>query len=74
VSGESGGAYCNWGSWDWWCSWLTLGPDVNSNGWPKWANHSVSYRDDGKVYDHYTNGRWEGPVSMVRYDMQNWAQ
>ncbi|MGZ5198884.1 MAG: hypothetical protein ACXWC4_03865 [Telluria sp.] len=74
VAGANGGAYCNWGSWDWWCTWLTLGMDLNTNGWPKWANHWVVYRDDSRTYDHYTNGRWEGPVSMVRYDMQNWAQ
>jgi hypothetical protein len=74
VSGSAGGAYCNPGDWVWWCRVLTLGAEVNEGGWPKWNNHTVVYRDDGRIYKHYTNQRWEGPVSMVRYDMENWAR
>jgi len=74
VAGSSGGSYCNPGDWALWCKDLTLGSEANQGGRPKWNNHVVVYRDVGETYKHYTNQRWEGPVSMVRYDMENWAR
>jgi hypothetical protein len=33
----------------------------------------VSFRDDNEAYNHYTNGNWEGIVSVVRTAMANSA-
>jgi hypothetical protein len=71
VSGTSGGSYCNPG--DWFCNDLTLGTAVNQGGWAKWNYHSVSFRDDGEDYNHYTNGNWGGIVSVMRSAMVNSA-
>jgi hypothetical protein len=71
VSGTSGGSYCNPG--DWFCNDLTLGTAVNQGGWAKWSYHSVSFRDDGEDYNHYTNGNWGGIVSVMRSAMVNSA-
>jgi hypothetical protein len=72
VSGSSGGAYCNPS--DWFCNDLTLGTAVNEGGRAKWSWHSVAFRDDGENYNHYTNGQWQGVVSLVRQDMANNAR
>ena len=72
VSGSSGGTYCNPG--DWFCNDLTLGTAPTQGGRPKWANHSVVFRDDGEDYNHYTNGNWGGIVSRMRADMELNAQ
>jgi hypothetical protein len=29
----------------------------------------VSFRDDNEAYNHYTNGNWQGIVSVVRSAM-----
>jgi hypothetical protein len=71
VSGSSGGAYCNPS--DWFCNDLTLGTSNNQGGSAKWSYHSVSFRDDGESYNHYTNGNWAGIVSVVRGAMVNSA-
>jgi hypothetical protein len=71
VAGSSGGAYCNPS--DWFCNDLTLGTSNNQGGSAKWSYHSVSFRDDGESYNHYTNGNWEGIVSVVRGAMVNSA-
>jgi hypothetical protein len=67
VSGSSGGSYCNPS--DWFCNDLTLGTATNEGGSAKWSYHSVSFRDDGEAYNHYTNGSWGGIVSVVRSAM-----
>jgi hypothetical protein len=72
VSGASGGAYCNPS--DWFCNDLTLGTAANEGGTPKWSWHTVAFRDDGENYNHYTNGQWQGVVSLVRQDMANNAR
>ncbi len=72
VSGTSGGSYCNPS--DWLCNDLTLGTAANEGGRAKWSYHSVSFRDDGENYNHYTSGNWAGVVSVVRQDMVNYAQ
>lgn len=64
VSGSSGASFCN--PRDWFCNDLTLGPAPNQGGRPKWAGHTVVFRDDGEDYDHSTNGNWGGIVSVMR--------
>jgi hypothetical protein len=71
VSGSSGGSYCNPS--DWFCNDLTLGSGANEGGTAKWSYHSVSFRDDNEAYNHYTNGNWEGIVSVVRTAIVNSA-
>lgn len=63
VSGSSGGAYCNPS--DWFCNDLTLGTASNEGGSAKWSYHSVSFRDDSEAYNHYSNGNWQGIISVV---------
>ncbi len=72
VSGNSGGGFCNPG--DWLCDDLTLGSQVNQGGRAKWAFHSVAFRDDGEKYNHYSNKKWEGVISLVRADMEAYAR
>jgi len=72
VSGSSGAAFCNPS--DWFCNDLTLGTAANEGGRTKWANHTVAFRDDKEAYNHYTNGNWQGVVSLVRADMVNNAK
>jgi len=71
VAGSSGGSYCNPS--DWFCNDLALGTSANEGGSVKWSYHSVSFRDDGEAYNHYTNGNWQGIVSVVRSAMVNSA-
>jgi hypothetical protein len=72
VSGTNGGAYCNPS--DWFCNDLNLGTLRNENGWPKWNNHAVSFRDDGEQYDHYLRDSWSGITAVMRWSMQNYAR
>ncbi|MFC5480610.1 hypothetical protein [Massilia suwonensis] len=72
VSGTGGSSYCNRG--DWFCDDLTLGSGPNQGGRPKWAYHSVMFRDDGEDYGHYTGRNWGGITSLVRRDMDAWAR
>ena len=72
VSGSSGSSFCNPG--DWFCNDLTLGAGANQGGRPKWAYHSVVFRDDGEDYGHYTNRNWGGVTGLVRRDMENLAR
>jgi len=67
VSGSSGGSYCNPS--DLLCNDLTLGTAANEGGSAKWSYHSVAFRDDNESYNHYTNGNWQGIVSVVRSAM-----
>ena len=71
VSGSSGGTFCNPG--DWFCNDLTLGTDTNQGGRPKWAYHSVVFRDDAQAYNHYLNGNWGGIVALMKADMASSA-
>ena len=68
VAGSSGGAYCNPS--DWFCNDLTLGTQACEGNHPKWANHSVSFRDNYGSFSHGTNASWGGVVSKARADMQ----
>ena len=72
VSGSSGSSFCNPG--DWFCNDLTLGAGTNQGGRPKWAYHSVVFRDDGEDYGHYTNRNWGGVTGLVRRDMESLAR
>jgi len=72
VSGSGGGSYCNPS--DWFCNDLTLGTAATEGGTAKWSNHTVAFRDDAEAYNHYTNGNWQGVVSLVRSDMAANAQ
>jgi hypothetical protein len=68
VSGSGGASFCN--PRDWFCNDLTLGSGPNEGGRPKWAYHSVKFRDDAEALDHYTQGNWAGVVSRLRADME----
>jgi hypothetical protein len=72
VAGAAGGAYCNPS--DLLCNDLTLGTAATEGNHAKWSWHSVSFRDDAEAYNHYTNGNWQGVVSLVRQDMVNNAK
>jgi hypothetical protein len=72
VSGSSGGSYCNPS--DWFCNDLTTGSAAAEGGRAKWSYHSVSFRDTGESFNHYTNGNWGGIVSKMRADMAANAQ
>ena len=72
VSGGSGSFFCNPG--DWFCNDLTLGSGNNQGGRPKWAWHSVVFRDDGEDYGHYTDRNWGGVTGLVRRDMETLAR
>ncbi|MDE2078121.1 MAG: hypothetical protein KGI91_13780, partial [Burkholderiales bacterium] len=72
VSGSSGQSLCNPA--DWFCNDLTLGTAANEGGSTKWSYHSVAFRDDNEAYNHYTNGNWQGVVSLVRTHMVNNAK
>ena len=67
VSGSSGAAYCNPS--DWFCNDLTLGTAANEGGSKKWNMHSVSFRDDAEAYNHYSNGNWQGIISVMLRDV-----
>ncbi|MDE2401096.1 MAG: hypothetical protein KGL90_05485 [Burkholderiales bacterium] len=72
VSGSSGASYCNPA--DYFCNDLTMGTAANEGGSSKWSFHSVVFRDDSEIYDHYANKNWEGVVSVVRTHMINTAK
>jgi hypothetical protein len=71
VSGAAGGSYCNPS--DWFCNDLTLGASACEGGAAKWSYHSVTLRDDGEVYNHYSNGAWAGIIGPVRADVAKYA-
>jgi hypothetical protein len=65
------GSFCNPG--DWFCD-GTLNTGSGATGSvAKWSYHSVSARDDGESYNHYTSGSWAGIMSLVRQDMVTYA-
>ncbi len=65
------GGFCNPG--DWFCDdQLNTGTTGSKNA-PKWANHTVSLRDDSESYDHHTAGAWGGITGAVRADMVKFA-
>jgi hypothetical protein len=72
VSGSGGASFCNPS--DWFCNDLTLGSEPNQGGQPKWAYHSVFFRDDAEAFDHYTRNNWEGIVGRMRADIETYAQ
>lgn len=71
VSGSSGASFCNPS--DWFCNDLTTGSGTNEGGAAKWGYHTVSFRDDGESYNHYTNGAWGGIVAPTRSDVVTYA-
>jgi hypothetical protein len=72
VSGNNGGAYCN--PRDWFCSDLTMSTAPNENGWPKWSNHTITFRDDGEQFGHYLSNNWSGITSVMRVSLQTYAK
>jgi len=61
------GSFCNPG--DLFCgATLALGAGA-SGSVAKWANHSVSFRDDRESYNHYLNDSWAGIMGVVRDDV-----
>ncbi|MDC8758228.1 hypothetical protein [Janthinobacterium fluminis] len=71
VSGAAGQALCNPGDS---CPELTMGSGANANGSTKWSYHSVEFRDTKEQYDHYSNGNWQGIISVVRGAVVNSAR
>ena len=71
VAGSSGGSYCN--PRDWFCNDLTLGTAANEGGSAKWGYHSLAFRDDSELYNHYAAGNWGGIVGVVRGAVVNSA-
>lgn len=71
VSGTSGGSYCNPS--DWFCNDLAMGTTANEGGTSKWGYHSVLFRDDSEIYNHYAAGNWQGIVGVVRTAVVNSA-
>lgn len=67
VSGSSGASFCNPS--DWLCNDLNLGTAANEGGSQKWSMHSASFRDDGESYNHYSNGNWQGIISVMLRDV-----
>jgi hypothetical protein len=61
------GHFCNPG--DWFCDGTLEYGDAPSGNVAKWANHVVSFRDDGEQHDHYTNNAWGGIVGPMRDDI-----
>ena len=53
---------------------LTLGTAPAQGGRPKWANHTVMFRDDAEAYKHYVNANWEGITSRMLADVQIYAR
>jgi hypothetical protein len=72
VSGANGASYCNPSAW--FCNDLTMGTGPTENGWPKWAHHSVAFRDDGEGYGHYLHGNWSGVTAVMRATMQEYSR
>jgi hypothetical protein len=69
------GSFCNPG--DWFCdSTLELGDAPSSKGGnpvPKWANHQVTFRDDGEANTHVTSGSWSGIAGVMRDDIASYT-
>ena len=72
VAGSSGRALGNPS--DWFSNDLTLGTAANEGGSVKWNYHSVAFRDDAEAYNHYSNGAWQGIISVVRSDVAAFAK
>ncbi len=65
------GGFCNPG--DLFCD-GTLNTGTGATGSvKKWSYHSVEFRDDGEIDNHYTSGSWAGIMSRVRLDMVTYA-
>lgn len=71
VSGSSGISLCNPS--DWFCNALSTGTAANQGGSQKWSMHSVAFRDDSESYNHYSNGNWQGIISVMLGDVVNTA-
>ena len=54
--------------------WVAEHGAAAEGGRAKWSYHSVSFRDTGESFNHYTNGNWGGIVSKMRADMAANAQ
>lgn len=72
VAGTGGRSLCNPS--DWFCNDLNLGTAANEGGSAKWSYHSVAFRDDGENHNHYSNGAWQGIISVVRGDVAAYAK
>jgi hypothetical protein len=47
----------------------TAASTKNGQNVPKWSHHSLAWRDDGRVKDHFTNDAWGGVVGQMRADI-----
>lgn len=73
VSGSSGAAYGNPS--DWFSSDLNMGTAACEDGKAKWNMHSLSFRDDGESYNHFSSQGcaggapcWAGIIGRVVAD------
>ncbi|MBP6742203.1 MAG: hypothetical protein KA244_05120 [Deltaproteobacteria bacterium] len=72
VSGSAGAGFGN--PTDWLSNDLTMGTAACEGGATKWTNHTVRFRDNGEVYNHYANGNWLGIIAPVRSDVAAYAK
>jgi hypothetical protein len=72
VSGATGAAYCSPQAW--YCNDLTMGTDPTEDGWPKWAHHSLVFRDDGESYGHLLRDSWAGVTAVMRQTMVEYSR
>jgi len=64
VSGSAGASFGNPS--DLFSNDLTLGTAACEGGATKWSYHTVQFRDDGEIYNHYAAGNWLGIIAPVR--------
>ena len=72
VAGTTGSSYCNPS--DWFCNDLSMGIAACEGGATKWSYHSLSFRDDGEAYNHYSAGSWLGIIGRTRSDVVTLAK
>jgi hypothetical protein len=51
-----------------------MGTAPNENGWSKWSNHTITFRDDGEQFGHYLSNNWSGITSVMRTSLQTYAK
>lgn len=71
VSGLTGASFGNPS--DFLSNDLTMGTAACEGGATKWTNHSVRFRDNGEIYNHYAASNWLGIIAPVRADVAAYA-